>query len=408
MGDLVNDDKTYKQLKRDPSKKLQRKLNDKLFQLHQANILNKPLYSRLSCSVAQTPKIYGLPKIHKENTPLRPIVSFCSSPTYELSKYLAKILKPLTEQSKHRLVNSETFITRMKNTQISEDHELVSFDVKSLFTSIPLELAIDSVKEALANYSDDLPIPKDEVIDLLILCLESTFFQYDENFFQQLHGTAMGSPVSVVVAEIVMQRLEERALATYHNPPAFWYRYVDDTLTNLKKDEKTAFLDHLNQQNPSIQFTIEPEKNGKIAFLDCLITRSGNTVQTSVYRKPTSTDRLLDNSSYHPASHKSATIKTLIKRARVICSSNKELEAELRHLDEVFDLNSYPKPFVNSVTEQASKTTTERPNANDENKVIATIPYVKGTSERIARILRPHDITVAHKPSTTLRDVLTP
>ena len=100
----------------------------------------------------------------------------------------------------------------------------MSFDLKSLFTSIPLELAIDSVKEALANYNDDLPIPKDEVIDLLILCLESTFFQYDENFFQQLHGTAMGSPVSVVVAEIVMQRLEERALATYHNPPAFWYR----------------------------------------------------------------------------------------------------------------------------------------------------------------------------------------
>ena len=114
-------------------------------------------------------------------------------------------------------------------------------------------------------------------------------------------------------------------------------------------------------------------------------------------RKPTSTDRLLNNSSYHPASHKSATIKTLVKRAHVICSSNKELEAELRHLDEVFDLNSYPKTFVNSVTEQASKTTTERPNANDENKVIATIP----------RILRPHDITVAHKPSTTLRDVLT-
>ncbi len=204
-----------------------------------------------------------------------------------------------------------------------------------------------------------------------------------------------------------MQHLEERALATYHNPPAFWYRYVDDTLTSLKKDEKTAFLDHLKQQNPSIHFTTEPEKNGKIAFLDCLITRSGNTVQTSVYRKPTSTERLLDNSSYHPASRESAAIKTLVKRAHVICSSNEELKAELRHLDEVFDLNSYPKPFVNGVTEQASKTTTERSNANDENKVIATIPYVKGTSERIARILRPQDITVAHKPSTTLRDVLT-
>ena len=258
MDNLVSDEKTYKKLKSDPSKKLQRKLNEKLYPLHQANILKRPLYSRLYCSVAQTPKLYGLPKIHKENTPLRPIVSFCSSPTYELSKYLANILKPLTEQSSRRLVNSEDFVTKIRNVQLSEDHELVSFDVKSLFTSIPLELG-GALKESLANYSDELPIPKEEVIDLLILCLQSTFFQYDGNFYQQLHGTAMGSPVSVVVAEIVMQRLEEKALATYTNPPPFWFRYVDDTLTSLHKDEKNNFLEHLNQQNPSIQFTIEPE-----------------------------------------------------------------------------------------------------------------------------------------------------
>ena len=219
----------------------------------------------------------------------------------------------------------------------------------------------------------------------------------------------MGSPVSVVVAEIVMQRLEEKALATYPDPPSFWYRYVDDTLTSLKKSEKIDFLNHLNRQNPSIQFTMEPEKDGTIAFLDCLVTRSGNSVQTSVYRKPTSTDRLLDNSSYHPASHKSSTIKTLVKRAHMICSSSDNLESELKHLNDVFDVNNYPKPFVKSVIEQAmaSEITTERSDTDDDNKVIATIPYVKGTSERIARILRPHDITVAHKPSTTLRDVLT-
>ena len=58
---------------------------------------------------------------------------------------------------------------KINNVILGEDHELVSFDVKSLFTSIPLELAIESVKEALANYSDELPIPKEEVIDLLTL-----------------------------------------------------------------------------------------------------------------------------------------------------------------------------------------------------------------------------------------------
>ena len=122
-----------------------------------------------------------------------------------------------------------------------------------------------------------------------------------------------------------MQRLEEKALATYANPPPFWYPYVDDTLKCLKKSKKIDFRNHLSEPNPRMQFKMEPEKNGTIAFLDCLITRSGNTVQTSVYRKPTDTDRLLDNSSYHPASHKLSTIKTLVKRAHVIYSSNQDL-----------------------------------------------------------------------------------
>ena len=169
MCNLVNDDKTYKRLKKDPSKKLQHKLNEKLYPLHQANILKKQINSRLYRTVAQTPKLYRMPKIHKVNTPLRPIVSFSSSPTYELSKNLARILKPLTEQSSHRLINSREFVTKINNVILGEDHELVSFDVKSLFTSIPLELAIESVKEALANYSDELPIPKEGVIDLLTL-----------------------------------------------------------------------------------------------------------------------------------------------------------------------------------------------------------------------------------------------
>ena len=162
---------------RDLRKTLLRNCNGNLMRnfnhyIDQVNILKKQIYSRLYCSVAQTPKLYGLPKIHKVNIPLRPIVSFCSSPTYELSKYLARILKPLTEQSSHCSINSRDFVAKIKNVILSEDHELVSFDVKSLFTSIPLELAIESVKEALANYSDELPIPNEEVIDNLTLCLQ--------------------------------------------------------------------------------------------------------------------------------------------------------------------------------------------------------------------------------------------
>ena len=120
----------------------------------------------------------------------------------------------------------------------------------------------------------------------------------------------MGSPVSVVVAEIVMQNIEERALTTCRQTIPLWLRYVDDTFTAVHKDEIDEFHDHLNEQNADIQFTREVEEDGKLPFLDCLVSRDENTLRTTVYRKPTHTDRLLDESSYNPTSHKATTIKS--------------------------------------------------------------------------------------------------
>ena len=164
---------------------------------------------------------------------MRPIVSFCGSPTYELSKYLTTVLKPLTNESRHKLQSTENFIDAIKTVQIPDDYKLVSFDVKSLFTSIPLQLALDCTATAIKNSTTKLPLPTGDLMDLslLNLCLKSTYFQYNGKHYKQLHGTAMGSPVSVVVAELVMQNIEEQALATYKRTLPPWPRYVDDTFT---------------------------------------------------------------------------------------------------------------------------------------------------------------------------------
>ena len=139
----------------------------------------------------------------------------------------------------------------------------------------------------------------------------------------------MGSPVSVVVAEIVMQNIEEQALATYKRTLPLWLRYVDDTFTAAHKDEIDDFHEHLNRQNTDIQFAKEIEENGKIPFLDCLITRDNdNKLSTTVYRKPTHTDRLLDQSSYNPTSHKATTIQTLTRGAQLVCDSPDSLADE--------------------------------------------------------------------------------
>ena len=95
----------------------------------------------------------------------------------------------------------------------------------------------------------------------------------------------MGSPVSVVVAEIVMQNIEEQALATYTRTIPLWLRYIDDTFTTIHGINN--FHQHLNRENADIQFTKEIEENGKIPFLGCLVTYDNHKPQTTIYRKPT-------------------------------------------------------------------------------------------------------------------------
>ena len=81
------------------------------------------------------------------------------------------------------------------------------------------------------DVSDHTPLPKDELLSLLRLCLSSTTFCYNGTVYQQIFGTAMGSPVSVVVANVVIEHIEDLALRSSPVPTVFWKRYVDDVLS---------------------------------------------------------------------------------------------------------------------------------------------------------------------------------
>jgi len=80
MDSLVNDKQTYAPLKRSPSPAI--RLNGKLLDLKKTGTIDIQLYYRLRCRVPQSAKLYGLPKLHKPDIPMRPVVSFCGSPTY--------------------------------------------------------------------------------------------------------------------------------------------------------------------------------------------------------------------------------------------------------------------------------------------------------------------------------------
>lgn len=142
MNSLLDDRKTYKKLTIDPTPSVERKMNALLLQLKRKGAITDDQYSKLKWSAGRLPLLYGLPKVHKPTDPLRPVVSFVHSPTYQLSKYLARILSPLVGNSPSHVRNSHTFAQFAHAESLQKGKLLVSFDVVSLFTNVPVDLAM--------------------------------------------------------------------------------------------------------------------------------------------------------------------------------------------------------------------------------------------------------------------------
>ena len=182
-------------------------MNSNLLELRKAGRLHPDVYSQLRSSAGRVPLLYGLPEVHKPDVPLRPIVSFVCSPTYELSKFLAGLLTPLVGLTSSHVRNSRAFVEFMRSQTVPKEDTLVSFDVVSLFTCVPTDLSIQVARRKLecdASLPERTSFSVNDITDLLSLCLDATFLSFRGSVYKQVHGTAMGSPVSVVVANLVM------------------------------------------------------------------------------------------------------------------------------------------------------------------------------------------------------------
>ena len=131
LGDVETQDKTAK---------LERKLQKRLLELVNSKVLTNEVYDRIRPTGSQRPQMYGLPKIHKPNVPLRPILSMIGSAQHELAKWLSEVLDPVLQKySKQCIKDSFTFAEFMQNLNIKDETSFMcSFDISSLFTNVPL------------------------------------------------------------------------------------------------------------------------------------------------------------------------------------------------------------------------------------------------------------------------------
>ena len=281
----------YQLLNKDPMDRLSRKLTEKLLSLKQSGHLSETVYNKIKPRHNQPPRIYGLPKIHKPEIPLRPIVSCVNTFAYNLSAHLADILSPLTGKSDFTVTNSSHSVSTISHERIQEHEVMVSFDVESLFTNMPIKGAVKAAsckQENDPGLADRTNLTSTQIAHLLNFVLRSTYFQYNGSIYELKDGAAMGSPVSAVLANLYMEEFDERATATATYKPKIWKRCVDDTFTVLGKDHVVGFLQHLNSQWPTIRFTMEIEKDNTSPFLNTSVSRdSKGLLTTTVYRKPT-------------------------------------------------------------------------------------------------------------------------
>ena len=297
---------------------------------------------------------------------------------YDLSAYLANILSPLTGKSEYTVTNSAHFVSTVSNEMILDNEIMVPFDVESRFTNVPIDAAVQTALQKLVNdpnLTDRTTLTPAQIADLLTFVLRSAYFQYNGSIYEQKYGAAMGSPLSAVIANLYMESFEEQAITTSSYEPRIWKRYVDDTFTILDRENVDDFLQHLNNQQPSIRFTMETEKDNKLAFLDTAVLREPDgRLTTSVYRKPTRTDQYLAYDSHQPQSVKRGIVKCLYERAKCLVTKPSVISEEKKYLSSVLVSNGYPFSFLKKFTKTGKPNNSAEP--TDEFKATAVLPYV--------------------------------
>ena len=124
------------------------------------------------------------------------------------------MLSPLSE-SKYTIKDTKYFVEKIKKEHIPHDHLLVSFDVKSLFTNVPLDQTIEIILNIVYKKNEiSTDMTKSEMKELLNLCTKSVHFTFDGNIYVQNDGVAMGSPSGPVLANIFLVELERSVIPT--------------------------------------------------------------------------------------------------------------------------------------------------------------------------------------------------
>lgn len=296
------------------------------------------------------PRIKCLPKIHKPGNEMREIIAANNAPTQKLAAWLLSEFKSMDQgvPKEHTVKNYSQVVERIQQAgEIGRDECMVSFDIKALFPSIPIQETLGILEDWLMtlNNANGWKYKVRQYVQLTKICMTENQFMFRGKYFKSTAGVAMGNPLSGFLSEIFLGKMEEN-LQAEGLLPRLWIRYVDDIFAILDNDEIEETLRELNKRHKMIQFTMEVEEAGRLPFLDLLVKRDGCKLEFEIYRKPTNTQRFIPNCSNHPTQHKLAAFNSMAHRLVGVPMSEADFEKEKDYILDTAEKNGYQRSTI--------------------------------------------------------------
>ena len=291
---------------------------------------------------------YGNPKTHKNDIPIRPIISQIPTPAYDVAKQLNAVISPYIPKT-YSLTSSDEFLEVLKARE--RKGILASLDASSLFTNVPVDETIDIILEDVyGNESIPAPrIPRAALKSLLQICAKDTPFRCPEgNLYRQVDGVAMGSPLGVLFAEAYMAHVESIALDKMATAPFTYCRYIDDIFVDIHSEQQLLCLKAQLEEASVLTFTVELAVNHKMSFLDVAVDALNGEYVTSVYRKPTDNGSCLNGLSETPDRYKESVIRSYVHRALKHCSSWPLIHQEFNRIRSLLASNNYTLTLIDA------------------------------------------------------------
>ena len=370
---------------KNPILKEEERVTKILLDLKNKEKISENLYNQLKPRGSQPARLYGLAKVHKSDTPMRPVLSMPGSAYHEVAKTVANWLSYVPECQIN--CSSKSVCDTIKDITLEDSKRLISFDVTSLYTNVPVKEAIQICAYLLFS-KFKLPVDKETFITLAEIASCNVVMSTHKGFYKQIDGLAMGSAPAPFLANGWLSQYDN----SIKDNAQVYFRYMDDVLRDISETDIEKKLEEINSFHPSLKFTMEREVQCSIPFLDLKLIRNGEKIESTWYTKATDTGLIMNFHSLAPKRYKRSVVSGFVHRIHRACSTWAHFHESLNRAKTILRKNQYPETFYESIIHETltrilEDTKAVKPTKDELEKFALFVQYRGKASEHYANDL---------------------